>query len=175
MIICKNISANQISGPRKRRTTTHLHAHKERHNYRPIDFMHSTFFLFLQSENPSFFPVLNGPDFFLQYFTRKAFIPQPQMQPLPRPLIYFLLYFALTALKLVTYSFTVPRCHCPHVVIRLFIENYYVLTLAAYFPHAAYNVRSFLENLTSQFFTGLQAYYCNEPRSTGKKCVCVCV
>lgn len=95
------------------------------------------------------------------------------MKPLPRPLIYFLLYFALIALKLVTYSFTVPRCRCPHVVIRLFIENYYVLTLAAYFPHAACNIFFFLENLKANF---LQVYrltvvVCNEPRNTGKKCL----
>lgn len=70
---------------------------------------------------PFFFSVLNGSDYIL--CCHKALIPWLQMKLFPRPLIYFVLYFALIALKLVTYSFTVPRCHCAHVVIRLFIEK----------------------------------------------------
>ncbi len=93
-------------------------------------------FNFVQCWDPSFFSVLNGSDYML--CCHKALIPWLQMKPFPRPLIYFVLYFALIALKLVTYSFTVPRCYGTHVVIRLFIENYYMLTLTAYFPHAAY-------------------------------------
>ncbi len=51
-----------------------------------------------------------------------------------------------------------------------------MLTLAAYFPHAAYNF-FFLRKPQSPFFTGLQACCCSLhwTKDQGEeKCICVC-